>query len=89
MTDRTGLGVYSGFTPTQDFPAYRSKRSGKYVYTFGLSIRLLTEVCPIPEPQTPFVDNRRIDESRAKAFGKYWAGKPSEWAVPPLLLDTA
>lgn len=89
MTDRTGLGIYSGFTPTQDFPAYRSKRSGKYVYTFGLSIRLLTEVCPIPEPQTPFVDNRRIDESRAKAFGKYWASKPSEWAVPPLLLDTA
>jgi DGQHR domain-containing protein len=89
LTNNIGQGAYSGFTSTQDFPAYRSKRSGKYVYTFGLSIRLLTEVCPIPEPQTPFVDNRRIDESRAKAFGKYWAANPAEWAVPPLLLDTA
>jgi|688.fasta_scaffold180803_1 hypothetical protein len=77
----------SGYERTRDFAALRMQRSGKSVYTFSLPLAQVSDLLPEPKASEPEVDQRMLNEVRAKKFGEYWLKNQVAWAVPPLLID--
>jgi hypothetical protein len=69
--------------------AQQIKRLGSTEYLFAIPISLALELLEIPDPAHPFVDNRRVSKKHAMDFGNYWENYPTEWVVPPILLDTS
>ena len=85
MTDPFNL---SGYADTREFIAQRSHRGRYQTFTLALPISVLTTLVPTPDPKQRFEDNRQVNESHARAFGKYWR-ENEMWITPPILLDTA
>jgi hypothetical protein len=69
--------------------AQQIKRMGSTEYLFAIPISLALELLEIPDPAHPFADNRRVSKKHAMDFGNYWETHPTEWVVPPILLDTS
>lgn len=77
----------SGYEDSKELLAQRYNRAGKSLFVVALPIHLVATHLPIPDPNKPFEDNRRVNESHAAKFGDYWRANV-KWAAPPLLLDT-
>jgi hypothetical protein len=69
--------------------AQQIKRLGSTEYLFAIPISLALDLLEIPDPAHPFADNRRVSKKHAMDFGNYWETHPTEWVVPPILLDTS
>jgi hypothetical protein len=69
--------------------AQQIKRLGSTEYLFAIPISLALQLLEIPDPAHPFADNRRVSKKHAMDFGNYWETHPTEWVVPPILLDTS
>ena len=69
--------------------AQQIKRLGSTGYLFAIPITLALDLLEIPDPAHPFVDNRRVSKKHAMDFGNYWENHPTDWVVPPILLDTS
>ena len=69
--------------------AQQIKRLGSTEYLFAIPITLALDLLEIPDPAHPFVDNRRVSKKHAMDFGNYWENHPTDWVVPPILLDTS
>lgn len=69
--------------------AQQIKRLGSTEYLFAIPITLALDLLEIPDPAHPFVDNRRVSKKHAMDFGNYWETHPTDWVVPPILLDTS
>ena len=69
--------------------AQQIRRLGSTEYLFAIPISLALALLEIPDPAHPFADNRRVSKKHAMDFGNYWERHPTEWVVPPILLDTS
>lgn len=69
--------------------AQQIRRLGSTEYLFAIPISRALALLEIPDPAHPFADNRRVSKKHAIDFGNYWERHPTEWVVPPILLDTS
>ncbi|ADP84681.1 DNA sulfur modification protein DndB [Pseudofrankia inefficax] len=74
----------SGRRRETTFLAQRSYQGGRIVYTIRVPLTTLDLILPLPDPDQPIADNRRVDPRHAKAFGDYIKAKQS-WVAPTLL----
>ncbi|GAA1480095.1 hypothetical protein GCM10009624_05350 [Gordonia sinesedis] len=64
--------------------AMRSVQGGRTVYTTRIPLADLSIILPMPDPDQPDADNRKVDTRHAKGFGRYLKDK-SDWVAPSLL----
>lgn len=78
----------SGYKPYTEVLAQRSSR-GKHrkTYVLSLPLYLIGTYLPVPDPDTPFPGNRRVNKRHAEKFADYWL-QTEDWVTPPLLVDT-
>lgn len=78
----------SGYEQHKEVMAQRYRKGNhRWVYIISLPLHLIPTHLPIPDPETPFPGNRRVNKRHADKFGEYWRST-EKWATPPLLLDT-
>jgi len=78
----------SGYSQDLEFLAQRTHRGQYQSFTMAVPIGVLTKIAPIPDPASPFPDNRKVNEAHAKKFALYWRSRKN-WIAPPILLDTS
>lgn len=64
--------------------AQRSTQGGRAVYTIRIPLTSLDMILPLPDPDQPDPDNRKVDGRHAKLFGDYIHLNES-WVAPALL----
>ena len=64
--------------------AQRSTQGGRPVYTIRIPLTSLDVILPLPDPDQPDPDNRKVDSRHAKLFGDYIHLNES-WVAPTLL----
>ncbi|MFT8179770.1 DNA sulfur modification protein DndB [Mycobacteroides chelonae] len=74
----------SGVKRSSTYLATRSQQGGRTVYSIRLPLSDLSVILPMPDPEAPDPDNRRVDLRHARDFGKYILDK-SDWVAPSLL----
>lgn len=85
MARELNLSGYKAFT---EVLAQRSKHgTARQKYVISLPLYLINAYLPVPDPETPFPGNRRVNRRHAEGFGDYWRQNES-WIAPPLLIDT-
>ncbi len=77
----------SGYDNRKELLAQRYNRGDLTVFVVAMPIHLVPTHLPIPDPDKPFENNRRVNDLHARKFGDWWRAS-TQWAVPPLLLDT-
>ncbi len=68
------------------FPAIRSKMGSRYKYTVPVQLRRLATLLPKIVPDSPFVENRKVDPKHGAEFGDYVADNYDTWIEPGILL---
>ncbi|WP_236540030.1 DNA sulfur modification protein DndB [Spiractinospora alimapuensis] len=66
------------------FIAQRSTQGGRTVYTIRIPLTSIDVILPLPDPDKPDPDNRKVDGRHAKAFGDY-IRQEENWVAPTLL----
>ncbi len=66
----------------------RIDNGGLVTYSVVLPIVDALGILEIPDPGRPFPGNRRVNKKHAMEFGNYWEREPSNWIVPPILIDS-
>ena len=74
----------SGVRRTSTYLAMRSQQGARLVYTLRVPLSDLSVILPLPDPEHPDEDNRRVDERHASDFAKYLNDK-EDWVAPSLL----
>ncbi|SDG69814.1 DNA-sulfur modification-associated [Lentzea fradiae] len=74
----------SGTRRESVFLAQRSSQGGRTVYAVRVPLPSLDLILPLPDPEQPDSDNRKVDLRHAKEFGEYIREK-SNWVAPTLL----
>lgn len=74
----------SGVRRTSTYLAMRSQQGARTVYTLRVPLSDLSVILPLPDPEHPDEDNRRVDERHAKDFANYLNDK-EDWVAPSLL----
>lgn len=64
--------------------AIRTNQGGRVVYSTRVPLADLSTILPIPDPNMPDKDNRKVDRLHAKRFGEYLDAK-QDWVAPALL----
>ncbi len=64
--------------------AITTMQGGRTVYTTRVPLLDLPTILPVPDPNQPDKDNRKVDRLHAKQFGEYIDMK-QEWVAPALL----
>ncbi|MGH3279316.1 MAG: DNA sulfur modification protein DndB [Trebonia sp.] len=59
-------------------------QGGRAVYSTRVPLLDLPTILPVPDPEKPDKDNRKVDRLHAKQFGEYLDGK-QDWVAPALL----
>ncbi|MEU5722695.1 DNA sulfur modification protein DndB [Micromonospora sp. NPDC047738] len=77
-------GKISGPQRESTFIAQRSTQGGRAVYTIRIPLTSLDVILPLPDPDQPDPDNRKVDSRHAKLFGDYIHLQES-WVAPTLL----
>jgi len=83
------IAELNGYAETKKYAAQQTLRAGKTVYTITMPLMVIPVHLPVPDPTKPYEFNRQVDKGRAQKFAEYWESHPSNWAVPPLLLDSS
>lgn len=86
-SDVEGLGA----TSWKPYAALKTRQGKQERYTFTLPLRLLTKLVKRPDPKEPFVGNRKVELTRARAFSAYLSQNASGshgWTFPPIQLRT-
>lgn len=79
--DRTRL---SGPRRSSTYLAMRSVQGNRIVYTTRVPLADLSIILPMPDPDQPDPDNRKVDTRHARGFGTYLQEQP-DWVAPSLL----
>lgn len=74
----------SGARRESTFIAQRSTQGGRTVYTTRIPLTSLDTILPLPDPEQPDADNRKVDPRHAKSFGEY-IHLTESWVAPTLL----
>lgn len=74
----------SGVRRSSTYLAMRSMQGGRTVYSLRVPLSELSIILPLPNPDEPDPDNRKVDRRHAKDFGDYLNKKP-DWVAPALL----
>ena len=74
----------SGVRRTSTYLAMRSQQGARTVYTLRVPLSDLSVILPLPDPEHPDEDNRRVDVRHAKDFASYLNDK-EDWVAPTLL----
>lgn len=74
----------SGVRRTSTYLAMRSQQGARTVYTLRVPLSDLSVILPLPDPEHPDEDNRRVDARHAKDFANYLNEK-EDWVAPSLL----
>jgi hypothetical protein len=74
----------SGVKRSSTYLAMRSTQGGRTVYSVRVPLSDLSVILPLPNPEEPDPDNRKVDRRHAKDFGDYLTKKP-DWVAPALL----
>lgn len=74
----------SGPRRESTYIAQRSIQGGRTVYTIRIPLTSLDVILPLPDPDQPDADNRKVDSRHAKAFGDY-IRQQETWVAPTLL----
>lgn len=74
----------SGPRRESTYVAQRSAQGGRTVYTIRIPLTSLDVILPLPNPDQPDTDNRKVDGRHAKAFGDY-IRQQETWVAPTLL----
>lgn len=64
--------------------AVRSIQGDRTVYSVRVPLADLPVILPLPDPDKPDPDNRKVDPNHAKKFAKYLHERP-DWVAPALL----
>lgn len=64
--------------------AIRTVQGGRTVYATRVPLLDLPTILPVPDPDKPDKDNRKVDRLHAKHFGEYLDSK-QDWVAPALL----
>lgn len=64
--------------------ALRSVQGGRAVYSTRVPLLDLDKILPLPDPNKPDRDNRKVDPRHARSFGDYISGDEN-WVAPALL----
>jgi hypothetical protein len=62
----------------------RSRQGARTVYTLRVPLSDLSVILPLPDPERPDEENRRVDARHAKDFANYLNEK-EDWVAPSLL----
>jgi hypothetical protein len=73
-----------GVVPSSTYLAQRSFQGGRVVYSVRVPLADLPTILPVPSPEQPDEDNRKVDAKHAREFGEYLDSKP-DWVAPTLL----
>ncbi|MFJ9777872.1 DNA sulfur modification protein DndB [Kitasatospora sp. NPDC101157] len=84
MTLEIDASRLRGVTRTSTYLAIRSTQGGREVYNLQVPLADLPVILPVPDPDRPDEDNRRVDRTHARGFGQYLHNKP-DWVAPALL----
>ena len=74
----------SGVKRASTYLAMRSMQGGRTVYSLRVPLCDLSVILPLPNPDEPDADNRKVDRRHAKDFGNYLNTKV-DWVAPALL----
>ncbi|MFG3704734.1 DNA sulfur modification protein DndB [Micromonospora sp. NPDC047670] len=74
----------SGVKRSSTYLAMRSTQGGRTVYSLRVPLADLSVILPVPNPEEPDPDNRKVDRRHAKDFGDY-LHKKVDWVAPALL----
>jgi hypothetical protein len=74
----------SGVRRTSTYLAMRSRQGARTVYTLRAPLSDLSVILPLPDPENPDEENRRVDSRHAKQFAEYLNDK-EDWIAPSLL----
>jgi hypothetical protein len=74
----------TGVRRTSTYLAMRSQQGARKVYTLRVPLSDLSVILPLPDPERPDEDNRRVDARHAKDFANYLNDK-EDWVAPSLL----
>jgi DNA-sulfur modification-associated len=74
----------SGVKRSSTHFAMRSTQGGRTVYSLRIPLSDLSVILPMPNPDEPDPDNRKVDRRHAKDFGDY-LNKKADWVAPALL----
>ncbi len=74
----------SGVRRTSTYLAMRSQQGARTVYTLRVPLSDLSVILPLPDPEHPDEDNRRVDVRHAKDFATY-LNNNEDWVAPTLL----
>lgn len=74
----------SGARRSSTYLAVRSQQGGRTVYSVRVPLADLSIILPLPNPEEPDADNRKVDARHAKSFGTYLQDK-RDWVAPSLL----
>lgn len=74
----------SGPRRESTYLAQCSTQGGRTVYTIRIPLTSLDVILPLPDPDQPDPDNRKVDGRHAKAFGDY-IRQQETWVAPTLL----
>ena len=74
----------SGVRRTSTYLAMRSQQGARMVYTLRVPLSDLSVILPLPDPERPDEENRRVDTRHAKDFANYLNDK-EDWVAPSLL----
>jgi DNA-sulfur modification-associated len=64
--------------------AIKTVQGGRTVYSTRVPLTDLPTILPVPDPNIPDKDNRKVDRLHAKQFGEYLDSK-QDWVAPALL----
>lgn len=74
----------TGARRSSTYLAMRSVQGGRTVYSVRVPLAELVTIMPLPDPDHPDPDNRKVDRRHAKEFGDYIGSKPN-WCAPGLM----
>ncbi|WP_343449839.1 DNA sulfur modification protein DndB [Micromonospora oryzae] len=84
MTISIDASRLSGVKRSSTYLAMRSTQGGRTVYSLRVPLADLSVILPLPNPEEPDPDNRKVDRRHAKDFGDY-LHKKVDWVAPALL----
>jgi hypothetical protein len=75
----------TGYDTEDRYLATRFRQGSRTVYSIELPLDVIAATMPRPDPHRTMPGNRRVNDSHAKAFGKY-VRENEDWTCPALLL---
>lgn len=79
--------VASGYNLTDDYVAQQTHQGGRIHYALALPLLQVPVTLPVPDPDQPFEDNRRLVPKHARDFAAYVRDNP-DWHSGPLTART-